>query len=108
MDEPILLSESLPFPLLDEEVEEEDLPDLVSEVLAVVLAPDLALVPEVLESEAEADVLLPLLEEPVDPEEDEGLELMPLWPEDPILELPWPEAPIPEPLWLDEPMPEPL
>lgn len=82
IDEPILLSESLLFPVLEEVV--EDLADLVSEVLAVVLVPDFALVAEDLESEAE--VILPLLDELVDPEEAEGLELMPPWPEEPIVE----------------------
>jgi hypothetical protein len=100
---------SLLLPLLDDEPD-DDLPDFVSEVLLLVLEPDLAFGVDDLDSEPED--LLPLFEEDEDepkPEEEEEPEPIPPWLLEPML--PWLLEPIPEPmpLWLEEdPISEPL
>ncbi|MBD1398326.1 hypothetical protein H9Q13_14235 [Pontibacter sp. JH31] len=81
--------------LLPFEEDEDDLADLVSEVLPVVLEPDFALADE--DKESEPEVLLPLFEDE-EPKEAEVPEPM----------LPWLDELISEPLWLEVPDDRPL
>jgi hypothetical protein len=80
-----LLPESLLLPPLEDEEVDEDLADFVSDVLPVVLVPDLAFVPEVLDSD-EADLPLLLEDEALPPSEAE------------LPALPWFDELISEPL----------